>query len=646
MIDVGNDARLVALVLRLPRATKRAIVLAVDAVLCIASVWLAFYLRIGQWPFPPPLDPTAPVLAAIALSLPLFVRFGLYRAIFRYAGFSAMAAITTAVAIYAVPYSALFTFWGLPGVPRTIGLLQPLLLLLLIGASRAIAAAWLGERYMAQRRRSGMPKVIIFGAGSAGRQLASAIRSSAEMHLVGFADDDPSLRRSMLAGTEIFGREDLRRLVEERGVTDVLLAIPSSTRARRLSLVTLLLDLGVHVRTLPAMADIARGRISVGDLRELEIEDLLGRAAVPPDVALMQRNIAGQVVMVTGAGGSIGRELCRQILRVRPATLLMVDAAEFALYDVDRELTAICRADDIATVLAPLIGSVGDAGRMAAIIAAWSPATIFHAAAYKHVPLVEQNIVEGVRNNVIGTRTLARAAREGGVASFVLISTDKAVRPTNVMGATKRLAELVLQAMAAEDAGPTCFAMVRFGNVLGSSGSVVPLFREQIAAGGPVTITHQDITRYFMLIPEAAQLVIQAGAMAEGGDVFVLDMGEPVRIVDLARNMIELSGLRVRDAADPDGDIEIAVSGLRPGEKLFEELLTGDNPELSSHPRIMRAREGFLPATELDALLERLDDMIARGDAAACRALLREAVGDFKPSSDIVDLIDANQDAG
>jgi len=426
-------------------------------------------------------------------------------------------------------------------------------------------------------------------------------------------------------------------------VTDILLAIPSSTRARRAEIVTQLRDVNVHVRTLPSVLDIARGAVSVSDLKDLEIEDLLGRSPIPPDEHLLRTNITGKIVMVTGAGGSIGSELCRQIIRQSPALLLLVDLSEFNLYAIHKELSRVVAdsenvegADDIA--LLPLLASVSDARRMEEIISTWLPDTIYHAAAYKHVPLVEHNAVEGIRNNVYGTLTTARLARQYRTASFVLISTDKAVRPTNIMGTSKRLAEMVLQAMH-EEGGQTCFSMVRFGNVLGSSGSVVPLFRDQISSGGPITITHADITRYFMTIPEAAQLVLQAGAMATGGDVFVLDMGEPVRIVDLARNMIELSGLTVRDEETPDGDIAIDIVGLRPGEKLYEELLIGNDPIPSSHPRIMRSHEHFLPWRELGGHFASLSAALDAGDAAAARATIRMIVPEYQPNSNLVDLV-------
>lgn len=621
-------------VLALPRAVKRLIVLGVDAAICVGTVWLAFYLRIGIWPsfFE---GPAFPISTAVAIAIPLFVSFGLYRAIFRYAGWTAITTIAQSVVLYTIPFAGIFTLIGIPGVPRTIGLIQPILLFLFIAGSRVFARGWLGEVYQVLWRQADLPQVLIYGAGSAGRQLASAIQASQKMVLVGFIDDSPELSRFSMGGLEIFGPSDVPAVIEKRGVTDVLLAIPSASRTRRSEILNEMKAFGLHVRTLPAVLDIARGKVSVSDLKELDIEDLLGRAPIPPDEALLKQNIADKVVMITGAGGSIGSELCRQIAAIGPRRLLLVDVNEFGLYEIHQQLQKIA---DGAVELFPLLASVRDRERMARLIATWRPDTIYHAAAYKHVPLVEHNVIEGILNNSFGTLTVAQLARENGVSNFVLVSTDKAVRPTNIMGASKRLAELVLQAIQAEGGG-TCFSMVRFGNVLGSSGSVVPLFRRQIAAGGPVTITDIDVTRYFMTISEAAQLVLQAGAMSRGGDVFVLDMGEPVRIIDLARNMIELSGLTVRGEDNPTGDIEIQTVGLRPGEKLYEELLIGNNPAQSSHPRILQADEQFYPWRDLEARLDRLKAAIDAGDIGLTCEVLGGIVIEYQPVSPVVDLV-------
>lgn len=628
------------LLLDLPRLAKRGVVLAVDASLCILTVWLAFYLRLGEWIALSGHAQWAPewaVLGSLVFALPIFVVSGLYRAIFRYAGWQALMAVTRAVGIYALMYAAVFTVIGVTGVPRTIGLIQPILLLLAVGAARAFARYWLGGLYQSHLQRSNLPKALIYGAGNAGMQLASALSGSHELRVVGYLDDDTRLQGHVLNGLPVHAAEDLPELVATRGIRDVLLAIPSASRQRRNEILNRMLKAHVSVRTLPSVTDLAQGRVTISDLRELDIEDLLGRAPVPPNHILLAKNIRGKVVLVTGAGGSIGSELCRQIVKLEPATLLLVEQSEFALYALHQELSAAMASE---SCMVPLLASVRDAARMREIMATWRPQTVYHAAAYKHVPLVEHNPAEGLRNNVFGTMTAARAASEHGVADFVLISTDKAVRPTNVMGASKRLAEMVLQALSGSGSA-TRFTMVRFGNVLDSSGSVVPRFRQQIRDGGPITLTHPEVTRFFMTIPEAAQLVIQAGAMvsSRGGEVFVLDMGEPVKISDLARRMVELSGLTVRDEAYPEGDIEIRVTGLRPGEKLYEELLIGDNPEPTQHPRIMKAKEDFMPWTLLERALAQLETTLDKNDIAQARCLLETLVSGYRAKGAIVDWV-------
>lgn len=623
--------------LELPRPVKRMLAILVDASLCTLSVWVALYMRTEVW-----LRLEGPYLWAvgvsIALAIPLFIRFGLYRAIFRYAGWNATIALTQAMVPYGLFYATVFTFVGVQGVPRSVGLLQPLLLLVFVGLSRLVIRMWLGGLYRSLLADKSRPGALIYGAGEAGRQLAAALSRSTEYRLVGFVDDDSRLQGRSLDGRDVYSPAKLHELISREGVRDVLLALPSIQSARRHQIVDDLRPLPVHVRTLPGMADLASGRVSLNDLRELDIEDLLGREPVTPDPALMGQLVTGHVVAVTGAGGSIGSELCRQILQQRPTTLLLIEQSEFALYAIHHELQALVQRTGAEVSLVPLLASVTDRLRMDAILQSWKPHTLYHAAAYKHVPLVEHNPVQGIRNNVWGTWWSAQAARDAGVSNFVLISTDKAVRPTNIMGASKRLAEMVLQAMDSNSTqGGTRFCMVRFGNVLGSSGSVVPLFRQQIAAGGPISLTHPDITRYFMTIPEAAQLVMQAGAMAHGGEVFVLDMGEPVRIIDLAHRMVELSGRRVKTPERPDGDIAIEITGLRPGEKLFEELLIGDNPQPTTHPRIMKAHEDQLPANELASELTQLDAAMQAGDLVTVRIQLQQLVQGYQPEADIVD---------
>lgn len=620
-------------ILAMPRVAKRLVVLAVDSSLCVVTVWLAYYLRLGEF-----VALSGPALgaaiASVTMALPIFIASGLYRAIFRYSGWPALMTVTKATLAYGLIFATVFTVIGIQGVPRTIGIIQPILLLLASGASRAFARFWLGGLYQSQLKQATLPKVLIYGAGKTGRQLAAAMANSHEMRVVGFLDDDDRLHGHVLNGHTIYSPADLSDLVLSRGISAVLLALPSATRKRRNEILSQMLQAKVSVRTLPSLTELAQGKVSISDVRELDIDDLLGRDPVSPNHILLGKNVVGRVVLVTGAGGSIGGELCRQILKIGPKVLLLVEQSEFALYQTHQELQT--KAVASAVKLVPLLASIRDESRMREIIATWKPDTIYHAAAYKHVPLVEHNPAEGIKNNVWGTLTIAKMSVAHGVADFVLISTDKAVRPTNIMGASKRLAEMVLQALAATSL-KTKFSMVRFGNVLGSSGSVVPKFRQQIRDGGPITLTAPDITRYFMTIPEAAQLVIQAGAMAKGGDVFVLDMGQPVKIMDLAVRMIELSGLTLADEANPHGDIAIEISGLRPGEKLYEELLIGDNPKETSHPGIMKAHEEFLPWPVLEDELRSLETALHCNDVSLARAILARLVCGYVPNDEIVD---------
>ncbi|MCG9107135.1 polysaccharide biosynthesis protein [Laribacter hongkongensis] len=636
-------------ILALPRAAKRFVALSVDLGLCVLTVWLAFYLRLGEFVA---LSGTAlwAVGASVGIALPIFVVSGLYRAIFRYSGWPALLAVARAVGIYGLLFASVFTAIGVAGVPRTVGIIQPILLLLFVGASRALARVWLGDQYLSILKRASRPKVLIYGAGTTGRQLAAAMANSHEMQVAGFLDDDDRLHGHVLNGQPIYNPADLDNLATTLNISDVLLAMPSLSRKQRNEILSQIRVARVAVRTLPSVTDLAQGKVSISDLRELDIDDLLGREPVTPNHILLVKNIVGKVVLVTGAGGSIGSELCRQILAVNPAKLLLIEQSEFALYAIHQELEEKLAGLDGATlpVLVPLLASVQDDDRMREIMSTWQPYTVYHAAAYKHVPLVEHNPATGIKNNVLGTLRTAQAASENGVSNFVLISTDKAVRPTNVMGASKRLAEMALQALAAMQASKqsgTKFSMVRFGNVLGSSGSVMPKFRKQIRDGGPITLTHPEVTRYFMTIPEAAQLVIQAGAMAKGGDVFVLDMGQPVKIMDLARRMVELSGLMVKDEEHPEGDIEIAVIGLRPGEKLYEELLIGDNPKPTMHPRIMKAHEEFIPWAEFEAKLNALEIALNVNDVGVIRLMVQQLVAGYAPNSDIVDWVFLEQDA-
>ncbi|MEQ1534329.1 MAG: nucleoside-diphosphate sugar epimerase/dehydratase [Burkholderiaceae bacterium] len=638
-------AKSVSSLLALPRSVKRFVVFALDVVLSLVSVWASFYLRLDHAGLPL-LDQKYVYFLAPLLAVPIFARFGLYRAIFRYTGMAALASTAKAVGTYAVLFFAALLLFKWDGVPRSVGLIQPLLFLLLVGGSRAVARFWLAGLSGKSRHADG--RLLIYGAGEAGVHAAYALAVNRQFVLLGFIDDDAAKAGGSINGVDIIGGADVADAVDRLGVTDILLAIPSLGRGQRNEIITRLRGLPVHVRTLPGMSDLASGRVTIQDFQELDVEDLLGRPPVSPDRTLLARNLADKVVLVTGAGGSIGGELCRQIILEKPRQLVLLEHNEFGLYTIHSELLALCVEKRLSVDVVPLLASVGNFGRLNEICHIYKPFTVYHAAAYKHVPLVESNPAEGVLNNVFGTLNMARAAMECSVTNFVLVSTDKAVRPTNVMGATKRMAEMVLQALAAtasvrfqlpdgtishEVENNTLFAMVRFGNVLGSSGSVVPLFRKQLLSGGPLTVTHADVTRYFMTIPEAAQLVLQAGAMALGGDVFVLNMGQPVKILDLARRIAQLSGLTLRDEDNPYGDIEIKLTGLRPGEKLYEELLIGDNPEGTAHERIMKAREDFVPWSELVPLLVELRQAAVQSNSIVIRKILLQLVHGYSPSS-------------
>ena len=614
-------------VLDWPRPAKRLFVVAVDIIMAVLATWVAYSLRYEtlHWPSD---DQWWVYILGPVLAVPIFARFGLYRAIFRYTGMDVLFVTGQAIALYALIRVLLLYWVKWPVFPLTLGVLQPIIFFVLIGSSRVLARYVLAGIGLGKEHYHG--RMLIFGAGAAGVQTSSAMAITGHVKLLGFVDEDPAKIGQTINGVPVFSALQVPVLVRELGITDILLAIPSASRDRRNKIIQSLRTLPVHTRTLPGLADLTSGRVTVRDFRELDVEDLLGRAAVAPQAELLACSLFNQTILVTGAGGSIGSELCRQILLERPRRLLLLDHNEFGLYTLHRELQAWCHAQTSDVELVPLLASVANRQRLDWICAQYRPDTVYHAAAYKHVPMVECNPSEGIFNNVFGTLNMAQAAQAARVASFVLVSTDKAVRPTNLMGASKRMAELILQALA-DRAGThdTRFCLVRFGNVLGSSGSVVPMFREQLAQGGPLTITHPEVTRYFMTIPEAAQLVLQAAAMATGGEVFVLDMGEPVKILDLARRLVGLSGLQVRDATQPDGDIEFSFIGLRPGEKLYEELLIGDNPTATAHPRIMKAHEDFMAWPELMTKLEQLQQAARAENVVAIRQVLRACVHGF-----------------
>ena len=627
-------------ILNLSRTVKRLILLLVDLILLPLALWASFSLRLGT--FYVPTEQIVYLFLAIPfIAIPIFIRFGLYRAIIRYIGFLAMWAVVKAVSLYTLVWGVVVLLSAIPGVPRSVLLINWLVTLLLIGGTRAFARWWLTGNLSFTNEGARKRKVAIYGAGAAGIQIANALADSPDFLPVAFIDDNRSLTGSYIHGLRVYSFKQLEKVIEDLTLTDVLLAMPSVSRAHRSKIISRLEPYALHVTTLPGMDDLASGKLKADDIREVGINDLLGRTPVAPDQALLNANTNGKVVLVTGAGGSIGSELCRQIIRLEPAALILYERSEHDLYLIERELLETTQQvnPDETSWITPILASILDQNRMEAVCQAFGVQTIYHAAAYKHVPMVEKNPSEAVRNNVIGTYRVAQAAINSGTETFVLISTDKAVRPTNTMGATKRFAEMILQQLARQKDIKTRFTMVRFGNVLGSSGSVIPLFRGQIKRGGPVTVTDARIIRYFMTIPEAAQLVIQAGAMGAGGDVFVLDMGEPVKILEMARRMIHLSGLTVKDEENPDGDIGIIFTGLRPGEKLYEELLIGENNVPTKHPLIMSANEDSLPWEALKDYIRQFETAIESNDVEHSRELLVESVKGYVPQCDVADLV-------
>ncbi|CAI8841406.1 nucleoside-diphosphate sugar epimerase/dehydratase [Pseudomonas sp. YuFO20] len=651
-----------AYLLSLPRRRKRILQVITDCLLVWAALWMSFIVRLGIDEMINPFTQHFWLFAAApVVAIPLFIRFGMYRAVMRYFGNDALIAIIKAVSLsalilgmvvywysnhqFVVPRSVIFNYWWLS--------------LIMVGGLRlAMRQFFLGDWFTAAQhvpftsRDDGLPRVAIYGAGAAGNQLVAALRMGRAMRPVAFIDDDKSIADRVISGLQVYKPKHIQRMIDVTGAQEILLAVPSVNRGRRREILGFLERFPLHVRSVPGFMDLASGRVKVDDIQEVDIADLLGRDAVPAQGDLLEHCIKDLSVIVTGAGGSIGSELCRQILILKPTTLLLYEHSEFNLYSILSELEHRVARESLTVRLIPILGSVRNQDKLLDVMKTWHVDTVYHAAAYKHVPMVEHNIAEGVWNNVIGTLNTAQAALQAGVSNFVLISTDKAVRPTNVMGSTKRLAELTLQALSREVApvmfgdktnvsrvNKTRFTMVRFGNVLGSSGSVIPLFHKQIKSGGPLTVTHPKITRYFMTIPEAAQLVIQAGSMGQGGDVFVLDMGEPVKIVDLAEKMIHLSGFSVRSEKNQHGDISIEFTGLRPGEKLYEELLIGDNVAATPHPMIMTATEDYLSWDVLKLKLGELLAAVERDDYSQVRQLLRETVSGYTPDGEIVDWI-------
>ena len=628
--------------LSLSRLQKQLIMLPADVIMLFFALWASYSMRLGQLYIPEKAIFWLFIIIPI-IAIPIFIQLGLYRAIVRYIGFRALWTIIKAVTLYAVIWTGVVYFVGFEGIPRSIAIINWLSAILLIGGSRMVVRWWFAAIDILEPVRPKLKlkrNVIIYGAGTAGIQLATVLGYSKEYKPVAFLDDKKELFNTTINSLRVHSINELDKIILKLDVDDIFLAIPSASRTCRKRVIQLLEQYPVHVRTLPSMTEVADGKIKLEDIKEIDLEDLLGRDSVSPNKELFDACIKNKSVLVTGAGGSIGSELCRQIVNREPTILVLFEQSEYNLYKTEQEFKQEINKYQLQINLVPILGCVTDSKRVSQAISTYSVDTIYHAAAYKHVPLVEHNVVEGVRVNTIGTYTVAISAMENNVETFILISTDKAVRPTNVMGASKRFSELVLQALATQSKH-TKFSMVRFGNVLGSSGSVVPLFREQVKLGGPVTVTHPDIIRYFMTIPEAAQLVIQAGAMGEGtgGDVFVLDMGEPVKINELAIKMIHLMGFTIKNEQSPDGDIEIEYSGLRPGEKLYEELLIGDNVTGTLHPRIMRAEEDAYSLDELTIYLERLKQEINNLNSEAVRQLLIDVVKGYVPSGKNEDVL-------
>jgi FlaA1/EpsC-like NDP-sugar epimerase len=597
----------------------------IDSIALICILLAAFSLRFGVWYWPEN-DLVWVIFGAPIFAIPVFMRFGLYHDIVRFLGLQSLWAIVKAVSLYALIWGTVGFMSAVEDIPRSVILINWLLAIIFIGGLR-MAARWMlsGENDLTDQKN-----VIIYGAGSAGRQLVNALLQSREYKPIAFIDDAKDLINQHINGIKVYSIDRVELLIQKYNVDEVLLALPSASRQRRNEIINFIETYPVLVRTLPGVSELAQGKIEVEDLRTISIDDLLGRELVKPQQSLLQENIKDKVVMVTGAGGSIGSELCRQIIKLGASKLILFEQNELALYTIDQELSK----DHVF----PILGSVVNQDRVERVCQKFGVKTIYHAAAYKHVPMVEYNSTEGVVNNIFGTLKCAQAAINCHVEAFVLISTDKAVRPTNTMGATKRSAEMILQALSS-DQNITKFFMVRFGNVLNSSGSVIPLFKDQIKAGGPITVTDKEIIRYFMTIPEAIELVIQAGGMGEGGEVFVLDMGKPVKILDLATKMIHLSGLEVKNESNPNGEIEIKITGLRPGEKLFEELLIGDNVSKTKHPMIMKAKEEMLSWDELSVILNSLEEAVTDSNQEALRSILMKIVPGFKPQCGIEDIL-------
>ncbi len=625
-------------ILSFPRVSKQIFAMISDSALCVLCIWLAFAIRLEEFIL---LNDFNFFLAflSISIALPVFWLFGLYRTVFRYFGLSTIFSIFTSLSVYGFIFFLIVAFYTIQGVPRSIGILQPLLLFLSIISSR-LAVKYILTGTYSSKDSSKKQNVLIYGAGSVGRQLVIALENSPEFNIVGLLDDNKQLQGQSILGQNVYSSFQLQNLVKSKDIRFVFLALPRISRSKRNKIIENLNQYKLSVKTLPSISEIVDGRISISDIKDLNIDDLLNRDEVKPDLKLLNKHINSKTVLVTGAGGSIGSELCRQIIKLKPNKLLLLELNEFALYKIYEELIDLNKNLKIIS----LIVNAQDQKKLETIFETFRVDTIYHAAAYKHVPLVEENICEGVKNNVYSTLAISKASISKKVSNFVLISSDKAVRPTNIMGASKRLSELCVQGICMKNKGiDTNFSIVRFGNVLESSGSVIPKFKKQIKEGGPVTLTHRDVTRYFMTTREAAQLVIQAGAMGKNAEVFVLDMGESIKIRDLIYKMIKLSGFSVKDDNNINGDIELKITGLRPGEKLYEELLIGDNPEKTKHSKIKKLSEPFIPFDQLMTDLKYLEAMLDNNKVDKVKNLLEKLLKIYKSNTEIVDHIYVGQ---
>lgn len=621
--------------INLSRVKKISLAIFLDIVICIVATWITISIRLVEltninWQF------AIPTLVSIFIAIPIFFSWGIYRTIFRYVESDMLQNITKAMIVYTLLYSIVFEAISIQSIPRSIGLTQPMIMFLLIVASRYLVKKWLNKYFSIKVNEKFKKEVIIYGAGGSGRQLAANLIHNHEFKFLFFIDDNKNLWDGTIDGYSVKSPSSLKSLTNLEKQKELWLAMTKISATKKKELISDLFRLGLHVRTLPSFSDLTNNRVSLSDVRELNINELIGRETIKPNIKLLKKCIFKKTVLITGAGGSIGSEICRQILVHNPQHILLVENSEVALYNIQNELNTVIEENSIKTILVPLLINIQNITDLDHIFKTWKPYTVYHAAAYKHVPMVEENVTAGVANNVIGTLKCANIAMKYNVRHFVLVSTDKAVRPTNVMGASKRLAEMILQLLNEDPQNNyTCFCTVRFGNVLGSSGSVIPLFRKQIKAGGPVTLTDKNVTRYFMTITEAAQLVLQAGSMSKGGEVFVLDMGKPIRILDIAKKMIEIAGFQIKDKTKPWGDIEIKIIGLRPGEKLYEELLIGNNPKPTRHPRILQENETFIIKKDFDKLIKELQRFLKENNVKNIIKFLGTNVSGYKPSKSV-----------